>query len=421
MFKKIKDCIEILKKDTLYSNSIYLILSTAIMAFFGFFFWIINARLFTSEQVGIATTLISIASIISSLSILGFNMGLIRYLPKSENKNSKINSCFTLDITVSIMLTIIFIFGINIFSPKLSFLRSNSIYGILLILFVATTSINTLIESIFSAYRSSKYTLLKNFILSIVKIILPITLVFLGAFGIYASVGVANIVAIVFSILMLVRKFGYKYKLEVNPVIVKRIFSFSFGNYVAGFIAGLPAMILPIIITNRINPRSTAYYYMAMMIANLIFIIPQATTQSLFAEGSNSEDGLKVHISKSVRIISMILLPTVLIMVFAGKYILLFFGKDYSLEAFSLLRLLTLSSLFVAVNSVFGTILRVKGNIRGLIAASFMNALTVFILSFVFINLELLGIGLAWIIGQISSLLVYYVIIKRRKLDCSIS
>src|SRR5664279_5323018 len=38
--------------DSLYRNSIYLMASTGIMAFFGFFFWIINARLYKPEQVG---------------------------------------------------------------------------------------------------------------------------------------------------------------------------------------------------------------------------------------------------------------------------------------------------------------------------------------------------------------------------------
>ena len=61
------------------------------MVVFGFFFWIINARLYSAEQVVIGTTLISIMTLISSFSILGLGNGLIRYLPTSERKNKKIN------------------------------------------------------------------------------------------------------------------------------------------------------------------------------------------------------------------------------------------------------------------------------------------------------------------------------------------
>ena len=57
--KTIKKIINHFAQDSLYRNSIYLMLSTAIMAFFGFFFWIINTRLFSPTQIGLATALIS--------------------------------------------------------------------------------------------------------------------------------------------------------------------------------------------------------------------------------------------------------------------------------------------------------------------------------------------------------------------------
>ena len=85
-----------LANDSLYKNSIYLMLSTGLMAVFGFLFWIINAHLYPAEQVGIRTTLISIMTLISKFSILGLGNGLIGYLPTSERKNEKINTSFVL-------------------------------------------------------------------------------------------------------------------------------------------------------------------------------------------------------------------------------------------------------------------------------------------------------------------------------------
>ena len=85
-----------LANDSLYRNSIYLMLSTGVMAVFGFFFWMINARLYSAEQAGIGTTLISIMTLISSFSLLGLGNSLIKYLPTSDKKNKKINTSFTL-------------------------------------------------------------------------------------------------------------------------------------------------------------------------------------------------------------------------------------------------------------------------------------------------------------------------------------
>ena len=108
-----KSKIKAIFKDSLYSNSLFLMISTGVMSVFGFVFWIICARLFTAEEVGLATTIISVMGLITSFSLLGLGTGLIRYLPNSERKNDKINTCFTLVGVVSVIVTTIFILGMN--------------------------------------------------------------------------------------------------------------------------------------------------------------------------------------------------------------------------------------------------------------------------------------------------------------------
>src|SRR3990170_161209 len=185
----------LLANDSLYRNSIYLMLSTAVMAFLGFFFWIINARLYSAEQVGIGTTLISIMPLISSFSILGLGNGLIRYLPTSERKNKKINTSFTSVALMSILTSVIYLIFLKTFSPKLLFVRENIIFSLLFIVFIISSSLNIISEYVFIAYRSSKYVLIKNIIFGIIKLILPFTLIALGAYGIFMSVGIAVTIA----------------------------------------------------------------------------------------------------------------------------------------------------------------------------------------------------------------------------------
>jgi len=119
--KTISKFYNLLIKDSLYRNAIYLMLSIGVMAVLGFFFWIINARLYSAEQVGIGTTLISIMTLISSFSILGLGNGLIRYLPTSERKNKKINTSFTIVALMSILISVIYLIFLKTFSPKLLF------------------------------------------------------------------------------------------------------------------------------------------------------------------------------------------------------------------------------------------------------------------------------------------------------------
>lgn len=69
-------------RDPLYKNSFFIMLSSITNAGFGFFFWMIAARLYSAEDVGIATALWSSLTLILLLSRLGFDFSLIRFFPE---------------------------------------------------------------------------------------------------------------------------------------------------------------------------------------------------------------------------------------------------------------------------------------------------------------------------------------------------
>jgi len=234
MKKTISKFYNYLASDSLYTNSIYLMLSTGVMAVFGFFFWIINARLYSAEQVGIGTTLISIMRLISSFSLLGLGNSLIKYLPTSDKKNEKINTSFTLVGLTSIFVSIFFLVFLKTFSPRLLFVRESIIFSLLFILFIVFSSLNIISESVFIAYRSSKFVLIKSTIFSIAKLILPIFLVALGAYGIFMSMGIATAVAFLLSLVFLILRFNYLPKPIIDRIVVRRMTKFSIGNYTAG-------------------------------------------------------------------------------------------------------------------------------------------------------------------------------------------
>jgi len=399
--------------DSLYRNSIYLMMSTAVMAFLGFFFWIINARLFNPEQVGIATTLISVMTLISSFSFLGLGNSLIKYFPSSDRKNEKINTSFTLVGLTSILISILFLVFLKTFSPKLLFVRENIYFIILFILFITFSSLNAIAENVFIAYRSAKYVLIKNIVWSIIKLILPLFLITWGAYGIFTSVGIANAIAFLLSFIFLTRRFNYFLKLIINSSVLKRMFRFSLGSYLAGFIGGLPAMVLPIIITNSLGAKFSAYFYMDMMIANLLYIVPLAVSQSLFAEGSNGKTELKIHLKKAVKIISLILVPAILATIFFGKYILLVFGKEYSSEGVIFLQLLAISGIFLSINYIGNSILYIKHRVKLIILVNFIGAFITLSLSVILAHQNLLGIGIAWIVGQGAISTIYLFFIKK--------
>lgn len=393
----------------LFRNSVYLILATAVMAGFGFFFWLIASRLFTSEQVGIATTLISVTSLITSFSLLGLDNGLIRYLPTSNNKNDKINTAISLVTFTSIIISLFFLIFIKVFTPKLMFIRDSLILSILLIIFTTFYSLNVLFDGIFTASRQTVYVFIKNATFSVIKLILPLILVSWGAYGLFMSFGIASTIAVILSLFILIIKFSYSIRLGINKQMVKIMGKFSAGNYIAMFIGGLPALSLPILITNSIGAKYSAYFFIDMMIANLLFIIPISVSQSLFAEGSYNETEVKVHQKKAINIIALILVPVILLTVFLGKYVLLAFGLQYSIEGYRLLQILAISSIFVSVNSIGDVVLKLRHQINKLITIKLAGTIIILGLSYILHSKGLTGIGVAWIAGYIVTCGIYFI------------
>ena len=188
---------------------------------------------------------------------------------------------------------------------------------------------------------------------------------------------------------------------------------FSLGNYAGNFIGNLPAMALPLLITNSIGANFAAYFYMDMMIANLLFIIPSATTQSLFAEGSLDGAALKSQFKKTFAITFYLLTPAILATLFLGKYFLFFFGKDYSGEGILLLQMLTVSAIFLSINYAANVIFCIKHRIKMLILVNLFGASLILALSALLMRHDLIGIGIAWLLGQAAISAISLPLIKK--------
>jgi len=305
-------------RSPLYRNSIYLIGTTTARAGLSFVFWVLVARFYTEAEVGWGSAIISAMSLIALLSIPGFNAALIRFLPKAKQPIDMINSCLSLSGIIALVLAGIFIAGLGIWSPALGFIRKDAVFAFAFILFVLLLTLSPLIESVFIARRRAEFALYRTIIVLLLRLPLPVFLaLFFRAFGIAASWGIAVAIAFIISIFLFVPRVQKRYK----PVptldfgIVGGMWRYSVGSYLASLSASAPGYILPIIVVNLLGSEQNAYFYMAFMIASLLFAIPTSVSRSLFAEGAHFEEELWVNVGKSLKFIFLLLVPAVIIVV----------------------------------------------------------------------------------------------------------
>ena len=384
----------------LYSNALYLMMANVVIGLLGFVFWIMVARFYSVEDVGLATALISAIGLLVSFSRLGLEWGLIRWLPHSDkNACSMINTVFTTGILLSTAAAFIFVAGLGFWSPALLFIRHNPVYLTAFVLFTIASILSLLIDHTFIGLRRTNFILAKGIIFGVLKLTLPIVLaLFFHSFGIFASWGISLCVALLLCFFLFLPRVqpGYRPRFTINLGVIKEMATFSFANYIGTILWTVPGMLLPLLVVNLLGAEANAYFYIAFTIGTVLTMIPGAVSTSLFAEGSSEERTLGINIRRSLKMTYIILVPVVILILAIPDKLLSLFGVSYAENAATLLRILAISALPSAINTVYLGIKRVEKKLKVIVGLSaFMGAATIGLLLFLLPWMGINGAGIA--------------------------
>lgn len=362
-------------------------------SFFGFLFWIVAAMYYLPEQIGLATGIICAVTLLVNISKLGIDQSLIRYFPDWNKEKAFFTSAIVTSINV-LLLGSIFLLGLDLWAPELANINDIK-YIFLLILLI--NSLTTIMGTVFIADRSPRLFWIQSLIISL-RVFFLIPLIPLGTIGIFGSFGVPFLIALIFSALCL-KKMGIQ-KISLDFNILRHSIKFSIITYISSILLTSPSQIIPMMVLSILGPIEAAQYYITYSIASVLFMIPLATSTSLFVEGSHGES-LKQSTIKTL-IITFILLICGLIFIFLfGHHLLGLIGSDYQ-QGYDLLILFAFSSLFSAVFQIFISIKKVQKDIRSLVPLN-LAIFTIIILSsyMLLISHGIIGVGYAWILSYI--------------------
>lgn len=391
---KLKPLIKKFYEDHLFRNSIMVMMNLGTNAFAGFFFWIIVARDISPSDVGLSTAALSVAALITTFSGLGMSNGLIRFLPRAENKKTLYSSILIINLVLSGLLTIVVLLLIRLLFPSLEFLNSGA-YPVIFLLYVLLSSMLSVQNFTLIAMRRADLSFIQNALCAL-RVPIVFIIAFTGLAGIFYSLTFGYFLAIVFGIIVLyILQIPFTYKLDIDAI--RKIFMFSLGNFTADLFVNAPLMIIPFIIINTIGATNNAYYYIAYSISSFLFIIPHGISMSLFVEGSHDLP-LRDTTIRAVKLLMLIMVPALILTFLFGNYILLIFNAEYAQKSFDLLKLLAISSIFSSVISIYVSILRVRKNIKMVNIVYMLYAALIIVLGYISLTYYgLIGIGYAWI------------------------
>ncbi|WP_292520024.1 oligosaccharide flippase family protein [Methanoculleus sp.] len=394
-------------QEPLLRNSFFIMASSLVAAGFGFFFWMIAARLYSQADVGIATALMSSMGLLILISRLGLDQSVIRFFP-SRDKDRVLGTAVLVPTAVALGAGLVFIATVDVVSPELSIVRT---VAPLYLTFLGAYSVTWVFEGAFNALRKSEHYFTLNLLYGS-RILFLAPLIFLGAMGIFSAFGLSFVLGLILALVLLTRC-SVRPALCVDRVFLREAWQFSAGAYLGGILMSAPNMVIPIMVLHVLGAESTANYYITYAIVSILFMIPYAFTTSLFVEGSHGGE-MKRSVLRTLASMFALLIPAIIGLSLFGEQILNLIGKDY-VEGMALLRVLAVSALFVSICQTFISIAKVRNDIRSLMLISGFVSLALLGLGYAMMHqFGLIGMGYAWLITYAGGTLLVGVILKRK-------
>ena len=390
-----------LRTDHLVRNSLYLFLSTAVQAALGFIFWLVMARLFSSTDVGKASSLISATSLIGYFALFGLNSTLIRFLPTAEDGNRLITSALLLVVGTGASIGFVYVLLTPVIASRLAFIDRSPALTAGFVLLSSAAAVNVLTDSVFIAHRRAELCALTDGVIGgFGKIIFGLVLAGTGAYGLFSASTGGFAASALASVVLIAVVLHWRPSLSRPVQALRPLLRFSGANYVANAFNLLPSVVVPLIVLDRLGPKPAAYYFVAFQMATLLYAAVNAVESSFLAEGSQAGADWRAVRRRSRLLAIMLFVPGGIILSAAAHWVLLAFGVEYSQHGTGCLVLLAIAVLPIAACNWAWTVLRLIGRLGALVLSTFVYSAAICSSAWLLAGHGLDALTAAWPLGS---------------------
>ncbi len=385
-------------------NGYALTLSGAITSALGVIYWVLAARYYTPEHVGLNSALISAMLFLAGSVHAGLNGALIRFVPVAGRYSARlIAAAYAAGVIFAALAALIFALGSERWAPALSFVASTPAWLAVFVASVAAWCLFTLQDSALTALRQALWIPLENALYAVAKLALLVGLASrLSADGIFVSwVLPAVLCVVVVNSALLARARAVPAAPPSAPLTLRPILNYIAGNYLGSWFFVASTTLLPVLVTNRLGAGANAYFFMPWLIASSLSLIGANMATSFVVEASLEPSALRQLSRRVLRNSLQLLVPAALVVGISAPYLLAAFGQSYSAEGTRLLQLLVAASLPNLIYSVCIGLLRVRMRVAELVLVQGAVCVGVLGLSWLLLPpLGVTGVGVAWLMVQ---------------------
>lgn len=350
--------------SVLLINAGSLVGTSTVTSLLGFVYWLVAARQFPPEAVGIASASVSAMTLLGNFCIMGLGTLLITELPRQPDQAGKLISTALIVVgvvsgCVGIVFAVIAPYVAVSFKPLganildvFTFASGLFLASIVLVLDQALVA---LLHGGLQLWRNTLFAVIKLVALFVASLLLSSR----GGMAIYTTWTVGNALSLLALAVILVLKKGWSIRSYLPQWGLLRKLGFAaLQHHFLNLTLQASVLILPMLVTTLLSATMNAWFYVAWMIANFVFLIPYVLTIVLHAMNAAQQSSLahKARVTISMSLIVGLLVNCLLQL--ATKQVLGFFGESYVQGAWCL-RIIVLAVFPLTIKNHYIAICRI--------------------------------------------------------------
>ncbi len=389
---------------SIVANAGAMIATTVVTSALGAAYWLLAARFFTQEVVGLAGASVSAMSLLGIAGTLGLGTLLIGELPRQrDNAAALLVTALLVAGGGASVAASAFALIIPLFSDNLRPLGT-TVGSVALFAFGAGLAGLTLVldQGLMGLLRGG-VQLGRNVVFAVVKLgallVIGFWMYWDNWAAIYATWVFGNAISLLFVAGSMFRS-GMCWQ-RPRWGILRRFRGTALLHHGLNLALWVPGFAMPIMATALLSPTANAYFYIASMVAGFVFAPPLALTTALYAVGARTPAALAQRLRLTLVLALVAGLAANLLLVSIGPVVLGFFGRDYAEQSVGMLRIIALIVFPIIIKDHYVAIHRISGRLSraaALIAIGSMGELAG--ATFGTIVGGLPGLALGWLIAS---------------------
>jgi O-antigen/teichoic acid export membrane protein len=388
-------------------SSANLVAAQAVRMSLGLAFWLVSARLFPPEQVGLAAAAIAATMLCVLVAPLGAGSAFVALVPRSPERARSL--AYTALTIVAVSSLAVGLLALVVFAAALARLDAvavDPLFAAGFVLVCLCAALHEVNDELSIGSWRSRQVLLRAVAFGCSGLAGLGIAVLAGATdrarALYLAWGLSALVAapLALSGVRRLRRSVWPHE-PATRLAARPILRVGLRNHAVTVVERAPVLVLPIVVAELLGPVQNAYWYVAWMTALAVFTIPVQSARVLFAGVvADPERAARTVRRSSVFTLGLAVGAAALLALLAGELLGLL-GPDYASEATAPTRILLAGVIPVAFVQAYVGLSRGVGRLReALIAVGAFGAAATLAAAVAGARFGLVGVASGWVAGQ---------------------